>query len=127
LEQLLDTIRFSTIFLQIVIIILFLKSNAKREERNIAVLFVFGVLSYLVADWNSLEDYPGILIPAIICTFTLTYSFWLFSKSLFDDDFVCDKRYIKGLVIVVALEALLVFGGLNWLNENSPARTFADL
>lgn len=125
--ELIDILRFSTIFLQIVIIILFLKSKSRFQERGIAVFFILGVLSYLIADWDPLTEYPVLLVTAIICNFTITYSFWLFSKSLFDDKFQLKKNHLWGLLIVVLIEAILAFGLKNWVPSDSPGYIFVDL
>ena len=88
------------------LIILQLSKSALPKERFLpAVAFSMGAVGYLLVDWNPMDTYWGfylLLIPA----YWLPFTFWLFSRSIFEDHFRLRPWMAWGLVMVVLLQFL---------------------
>lgn len=98
-----DIFRFFTISQLIVLIIAALRSEIKREQVWATVFLCASVISYLLADWEA--TYQSIFFePILIITFCVPFSFWIFSKTLFDDEFQFRRWWWGLLVGVIAME-----------------------
>lgn len=98
-----DIFRFFTISQLIVLIIAVLRSEIKREQVWATVFLCTSVIGYLLADWEA--TYKSIFFePILIITFCVPFSFWIFSKTLFDDEFQFRRWWWGLLVGVIAME-----------------------
>ncbi len=90
----------------IVLIIAVLRSEIKREQVWATAFLCTSVMAYLLADWEA--TYESIFFdPILIITFCVPFSFWIFSKTLFDDDFQFRRWWWGLLAGVVTMEYLI--------------------
>lgn len=80
-----DILRFATISQLLLLSIIFLKKDGFRQYAVPAGLFCLSVTGYLFVDWGQLP--PVLQLLFLAPAFALPYCFWLFSKSVFDDNF----------------------------------------
>ena len=97
MEQLIDIFRFFSISQLLVLIALLLYSEGRKLDIYVSLFFLFCIISYLLADWVVLHHSFFFYI-SLIGAFALPFSFWVFSKILFDDDFVW-KKWLTLLLI----------------------------
>lgn len=108
MEQLIDIFRFFTISQLLLQCILFWRARKKWPRSWVAAFLSVSVMGYLLADWNALEGHALFQV-ALLPTFCLPFSFWLFSRSLFDDDFRVRPWWFGLLLVVVVVDY-----GINW-------------
>ncbi|MFQ5447290.1 MAG: helix-turn-helix domain-containing protein [Saprospiraceae bacterium] len=102
MSDLTDILRFTAISQLLLLIFLMLKRGGPRQYLLPGVLFCVSATSYLLTDWGWL---PAILQTIfLVPAYALPFSFWLFSKSLFDDGFKLKKW--MGVVLLIVLAVL---------------------
>lgn len=85
------------------LIIVVLRSEIKREQVWATTFLCTTVMAYLLADWEA--TYQSIFFePILIVTFCVPFSFWIFSQTLFDDDFQFRRWWWGLLVGVITME-----------------------
>lgn len=106
MDSLIDIFRFFTISQLIVLIVAVLRSEIKREQVWATAFLCTSVMCYLLADWEA--TYQSIFFePILIITFCVPFSFWIFSKTLFDDDFRFRRWWWGLLAGVITVEYLI--------------------
>lgn len=108
MEQLIDILRFSSIFLLVLIIVLLFKSNGRRRDIWAMVAFIFSIVSYLIVDWNPFFGHPLYFI-FLAPTFAVPIGFWIFSKALFDDTFQWKQWMLWVALIVIGINYIIHF------------------
>lgn len=86
MAQYVDILRFMTGGCLILIIIKLARNKVPNHQKIPASLFSISVLGYLLVDWEPLHDYLVFYV-FFLLAISLPYAFWLFSRSLFDDEF----------------------------------------
>ncbi len=88
------------------LIVAVLRSEIKREQVWATAFLCTSVMCYLLADWEA--TYQSIFFePILIITFCVPFSFWIFSKTLFDDDFRFRRWWWGLLAGVITVEYLI--------------------
>jgi len=90
----------------ILIIIKLLRSEAQSHQKIPASLFSICVLGYLIVDWEPLQLHLMFYF-FLVLAIALPFAFWLFSQSLFNDEF--RLRRWMGLVLIGFLVIQLSF------------------
>lgn len=101
MEQLTDILRFFAIAQLLALVVLFIRSSGRKQDARLAALFCGSLIAYLIVDWNPLQEY-WLFYLFLAAAFALPFSFWLFSKTLFDDNFKLEKRvfiFLAGIVV----------------------------
>lgn len=112
-ESLIDIFRFFTISQLIILIVVVLRSQVKREQAWATAFLCLSVIGYLIVDWEAMGRTVFFYI-LLSFAFCVPYSFWLFSKTLFDDDFQF-KRWWIGLLFAVVGIAYVIHLQINHL------------
>ena len=96
-----DILRFATISQLLLLGFLLLKKGRSWQYFLPTTLFCLSVTGYLLVDWEQLPDELFLIFlgPA----FALPYGFWLFSKSLFDDNFRFERWVWWMLLVLLTL------------------------
>jgi len=115
-----DILRFSAVaILLLMALILFPKC---RTNKNLipGILLCWGLICYLLVDWAPMGDYQLFyyLLPG---AFSVSYFFWLFSKSIFDDEFEYEKVFYIGLVAVIVVYYIIYLQNRFYLLGSAPA------
>ena len=84
------------------------RSGTAPKQALPAVGFCLGVLSYLLVDWEPMQEYY-LFFPLLALTFANPFFFWLFSKSLFDDGFSFKKWMPWALAVVIVFFYIAFF------------------
>lgn len=113
MEALIDIFRFFTISQLIVLLIAVLRSEVKREQAWATAFLCTSVICYLLADWEAAHE-SIFFDPLLLITFCVPFSFWIFSKTLFDDDFQF-RRWWWGLLAGVITVEYLIYMQCNHL------------
>jgi AraC-like DNA-binding protein len=116
MTNLTDILRFAAISQLLLLVFLMLKKGGPRQFVLPMVLFCASAISYLLTDWGWLPDviHTAFLVPG----YALPYSFWLFSKSLFDDGFSLKKW--MGILLLALLTVLLSIYAVVQMVELTP-------
>lgn len=83
-----------------------------RRQAWPSFIFCLGVVSYLFVDWMPLEA-NWVFLVLLAPTFVNPFFFWLFSKSLFDDDFRY-RKWIGWTAMAIVVFFYLTFFILVW-------------
>lgn len=108
MEPLIDIFRFFAISQLLLQCLLFWRARERWSRSWVAAFLCVSVMGYLLADWNPLEGHALFQV-ALLPTFCLPFSFWLFSRSVFDDDFRVQPWWFVVLFVVVVVDY-----GINW-------------
>jgi len=116
--QLLDILRFTAI--AILVLMIFILTPISRKEKNLisGVLLSIAIICYLLVDWPETSNWTifYFLLPGAFC---LPYLFWLFSKSLFDDEFVFkEKHFLFLLGVVLVYYIIFIQGRFQYFGES---------
>ncbi len=88
-----DILRFAAIAQILFLLGLFRRDMGNQQGTIPAQLFGLCVVGYLLADWSPVKQCPAILLPLLVLPFLAPATFWLFSKSLFDDGYRWRRRF----------------------------------
>jgi AraC-like DNA-binding protein len=108
LNLIIDVLRFIALSHILVILYLFWKQR-RHSVATIAIFFGLSVIGYLLADWTYLQKNPAIHVPILLFPFVVPTLFWLFSKTLFDDQFRWRHAYLQMLIAVILVHYLVYF------------------
>ena len=93
-----------------------------RTNKNLipGILLCWGLICYLLVDWAPMGDYQLFyyLLPG---AFSVTYFFWLFSKSIFDDEFEYGSIHNMVLATVIAVYYIIYLQNRFYLLGSEPA------
>lgn len=111
-----DILRFATISQLLLLGFLLLKKGRSWKYFLPTALFCLSVTGYLLVDWEQLPEelFPIFLAPA----FALPCCFWLFSKSLFDDNFRFE-RWVWWLLLALLTLLFINYAFMLRLNPES--------
>lgn len=111
IQTMTDFVRIIVISHVGVLILLLLKGINRDKHVIIGILFSASLIGYLLVDWMGFPQnffFYLFLIGAV----SLPFCFWLFSKSLFDDHFKLQRRYVWIWLAVLAIRFTV-----NYLND----------
>ena len=125
---LIDLLRFVSIGILLLIPLILFKKSDRNQQIYLSSLFCLTLVSYLLVDWNFLQNSSPQLF-FLAGSFSLSTVFWLFSKSLFEDDFELNWKHLLILVFVISFNYFLYFAksGNRFLDDNLIATLFAFL
>lgn len=82
-----DILRFVAIAQILLLLGLFRRDRGKQPGTIYSLFFGLCIVGYLLVDWSPMQRHPAIFLPLLALPFLAPATFWLFSKSFFDDDF----------------------------------------
>ncbi|MDX1942958.1 MAG: helix-turn-helix transcriptional regulator [Saprospiraceae bacterium] len=88
-----DLLRLIVVIHSSILISLLFKSRNRDRHVITGVWLTASLIGYLLVDWDALPR-NGVFYFFLIGAFSLPFCFWLFSKSLFDDHFTFQRRYL---------------------------------
>jgi len=86
--------------------VVILRSKVRREQAWATAFLCLCVIGYLLADWDDIHR-STFFYGALVFTFCVPFSFWLFSKTLFDDEFQFKRWWWGILAGVITMEYLI--------------------
>lgn len=111
-EFLTNSFRLTALFLLIVFGVVFYSSEKYSFKKNILLLFLTTLAAYLLAYWEPVQKVNALFQITFFLSVSFPFSFWLFSKALFDDEFVWSRKFW-----ILTLVAPLVLNILYRLND----------
>lgn len=97
----------------IIILTLVLRSGSRRQDVYLCAFFCFNVLIYLLIDWNDFYLTKTFFLHILLIgAHLLAFSFWLFSKTLFDDDFE-PQKWLLGVALGIVVINYAIFYQVN--------------
>lgn len=121
MTNLTDILRFAAIG-QILLLLMLLRRDRNNQPNTLPTqLFGLCIIGYLLADWSPMKEYPVIFLPLLVLPFLVPASFWLFSKSLFDDNYHWRRSYGWMFTAIVGVHyfAFIQFQNPNLLSRES--------
>ncbi len=123
-----DILRFTALS-QIILLLLFLsKKENKSSQVWVTIFFGCCAIAYLLAYWSPIFENRPLFLALLPFSVALPLSFWLFSKSLFDDSFKWQPTYTYWTIGIILLHYSLYFlNGIVWGNLTEDWQTIAKL
>lgn len=116
---LIDLLRFVSIGVLLLIPLVLLNKSVRNQQIYLPSAFCLTIVSYLLADWHFLQT-TFFLVVLLVGTFSLPVVFWLFSKSLFEDDFELNWLHFLILTAVIGINFFLFFAKSNSIFSDNP-------
>lgn len=119
MTNLTDILRFAAIG-QILLLLGFFRRDRNNQQNTVPTqLFGLCIIGYLLADWPPMKEYPAIFMPLLVLPFLAPASFWLFSKSLFDDNYHWRRSFGW---LFTALVGIHYFAFISFQKPNLPSQ-----
>lgn len=113
IELLIDSFRFSAAFLLILFGLLVFNFEKKSFRKNIFLVFIFTLISYLLAYYKDIQSFIVFFQITFFSAVSLPFFLWLASKSLFDEGFKWSKNYtILTIVLPILNFTLYTFNSI---------------
>jgi AraC-like DNA-binding protein len=87
MDLLTDILRFVAIAQILLLLALFGRDKGKQRGAGHILFFGLCIVGYLLVDREQTQGHPAIFLPLLTLPFLAPAAFWLFSKSIFDDDY----------------------------------------
>ena len=128
MQILIDAIRFITLSQLALVIFLLWGIPKKRQYHWLTLFFGICLSAYLLTYWQPILDSKLVFYTILPLSVALPLSFWLFSKTLFDDNFKWNRRYTLWVLIAVAIHTLLyLLNGNLWESIEGDWKNLAKL
>lgn len=114
-----DILRFAAIGQLLLLLGLFRRDRNNQQNTIPSQLFGLCIIGYLLADWPPVKEYPAIFMPLLVLPFLAPATFWLFSKSLFDDNYQWRRLYGW---LFTALVGMHYFAFIHFQEPNLPSK-----
>jgi hypothetical protein len=99
-----DILRFAAIAQILLLLGLFRRDRGSQQGTIPILLFGLCIVGYLLVDWPPMKHQPAIFLPLLVLPFLAPAAFWLFSKSLFDDNYRWRRSFGWLLAAVAAVQ-----------------------
>ena len=110
MESLIEAIHVITISQLIVLAILIWRSDTQRKNVYATTFFLLCVVGYLLLHNEYFTENLFVVLPLCFLAYAVPYSFWLYSKATFDDNFRWQLWMLWVLIAIEAIQFSLNFG-----------------
>ena len=93
LELFVSGFRITALFLILVFIFIVSFNENRSFKKNILLFFLITSIGYLLAYWDWVQSIDFLFQISFFLAVLFPLSFWLFSKALFDDEFIWTKKF----------------------------------